>query len=460
MSDIQKRILLTGSTGFIGRKLGVELSRRGYRVIALVRDIERADLPFPAEKILWQSAFNLRDIDAVVHLAGESIGEGRWSKRQKEKIVSSRTQTTEKLQTIIDSIEGRKPDVLVSASAIGIYGNRGDELLTEESSPGKGFLAETCLAWEAAAAELGEKVRRVVLMRTGIVLGRHGGALQKILPLFKRGVGGKLGSGAQWMSWIHLEDLVRLYVHAIEDSQMSGPVNCVAPNPVTNADFTGAVSKALNAPAFFPAPAFGLKLVLGEMSALLLDSQRVREKLESYNFQFRFAKIGDALLSITKDVEKSRGLSCQEYLGEVWLPVPPENVFAFLADLKNMEKVFPPSLELKVLSRADLRLREGRDYEYSLRRHSISVKCSSHIIDWVENHRFSSTHRKGPFHLWFHSRNLERIASGTLLTDRVIYQHKLGYFGDLFGQLILGSGLKNCFRFRGKQLMQILAPGE
>ena len=284
------RILVTGITGFIGQKLGERLAQEGHEIVALVRDPE-ARLPFPAELMTWDSK-EIKGVDAVIHLAGESIAARRWSEAQKKKIVGSRTETAKKLGRMV-----KTPPILISASGVGFYGDRADEELTEESSRGKGFLADVCEEWESSVKQIGAS--RTVMLRTGMVLGRGGGALAKILPLFRAGLGGRLGSGQQWMSWIHLDDIVALYLFALKNAGLSGPLNAVAPFPVTNEEFTKVLAKAVNRPAILPAPSFALKLALGEMSTLLLDSQRVKESVSQRGFKFKYRSLSQAMAEIT-----------------------------------------------------------------------------------------------------------------------------------------------------------------
>ncbi len=327
------RILVTGATGFVGKRLGLELVRHGHQVVALVRGPAR--LPYPVEFHHWDEKEPLRDIDMVVHLAGESIADGRWTKKRKEKILKSRTETAERLLQRLRLCEGRKPQLFLSASAVGFYGDRGAECLTEESLPGQGFLAETCIAWEAATEKARDFIPRVVSLRFGMVLERHGGALATILPVFKRGLGGKLGSGRQWMSWIHLEDLVQLILYTVRTPEVNGVYNAVAPEPVTNEVFTKTLGQALGVHTPFAVPALALKAALGEMSELLLASQQVSPaKILKLGFRFRYDRLVTALGAITKSVEKGRGALCQEHFFEHWLPQPPGEVFPVLAEPK------------------------------------------------------------------------------------------------------------------------------
>ncbi len=292
------RIVMSGSTGLVGSALVPALSGAGHEVTRLVRPGRRGGAP----GIAWDPAAGLMDgsglegHDAVVHLAGENIASGRWTAARKERIRASRVQGTALLARTLAGL-AQPPATLVCASAIGYYGDRGDEVLTEESPPGDDFLARVCQEWEAAAAPARERGIRVVHLRFGVILSRSGGALARMLPPFRLGLGGRLGSGTQWMSWIALADVVRLVQAVLGDDRLSGPVNAVAPGAVTNAVFTRALGRALSRPTLLPVPAFALKLLLGEMAeALLLSSTRVRPaQLEGAGFPFVAPAIGPAL---------------------------------------------------------------------------------------------------------------------------------------------------------------------
>ena len=296
------RALVTGGTGFVGRQLLGLLDRP----TVLSRDAGRAERglgPAAGRVIGWDPlsgpppAEAFAGVDVVFHLAGESVAEGRWTAAQKARIRDSRVIGTRHLVAGIAAAEPR-PRVLVSASAVGYYGDRGDEELTEASPPGSDFLADVCLAWEREATAAERFGARVVLARTGIVLGR-GGALAKMLTPFKLGAGGPLGNGRQWMPWIHVADLARLYVHAAGTSSIQGAMNAVGPHPVRNAEFTKALGRALHRPAFMPAPYLGLRLVFGEFAKVLFASQRVipQVALDS-GFRFDYPEIADALGAI------------------------------------------------------------------------------------------------------------------------------------------------------------------
>lgn len=292
------RILVSGSTGLIGSGLVSELSAAGHEVVRLVRGD-------PAERereIRWDPAAgqidreSLNGLDAAVHLAGENIAAGRWTAAQKARIRDSRVNGTRLLCEALAECEDR-PRVLVCASAIGYYGDRGDEVLDETSPSGEGFLAEVCRQWEAAADPAREKGIRVVHLRTGVVLSGEGGALQKMLTPFKLGVGGVVGSGTQYWSWVARDDVAGAIHHAITHEELSGPVNATAPHPVTNREFTKTLGRVLHRPTIFPMPAFAAKLMLGEMAdELLLASTRVLpRRLQDSGFEFRHPELEEAL---------------------------------------------------------------------------------------------------------------------------------------------------------------------
>lgn len=293
------RVLVSGSSGPIGKALLPTLRANGAHITRLVRNndppsySDEQTIPWHPEQPL--SAEVLSGFDAVIHLAGESIV-GRWTEAKKTKIRDSRVIGTRNLAQSLAQAKHR-PQIFLCSSAIGYYGNRGDETLTEESAPGTGFLAEVCQEWEAATHPAAEAGIRTVAIRTGVVLSREGGALAKMLPAFKMGAGGRIGDGRQWMSWIDVQDLVGAIHHILKSDLLYGPVNMVAPKPVTNAEFTQTLASVLSRPAVFPMPAFAVKLVFGEMGeTVLLGSQRVEPtQLVSSGYPFRFRDLRTSL---------------------------------------------------------------------------------------------------------------------------------------------------------------------
>lgn len=293
-------IALSGSSGLIGTALATALEGAGHRVRRLVR--RPADT---SDEVAWNPVGGtidldaLRGIDGAVHLAGEPIAAKRWSPDQKVKILDSRTEGTRLLAEAMAGLDPR-PTVLLSGSAVGWYGDGGDRELTEASPRGSGFLPDVVAAWEAAAQPALDAGIRTVFLRTGIVLSPHGGAMAKTLPLFKLGLGGPIGGGSQWWPWISLDDEVGAIVHLLT-ADVRGPVNLTSPNPVTNADYTKALGRALHRPAVVPVPVFGPRLLLGRelADALLGDSQRVvPTQLLASGYAFRHPEINDALASM------------------------------------------------------------------------------------------------------------------------------------------------------------------
>ncbi len=291
------RILVSGASGLIGSALVPSLLRRGHEVVRLVRNVSAGP-----GAILWDPTASrldsdaLEGCDAAIHLAGESIARGRWTAERKRRILESRRQGTLLLSERLAQLS-RRPRAFITASAIGYYGDRGAEILREDSSPGNGFLSEVCVAWEQATRPASDSGIRVVNLRIGVVLSSAGGALARMLPAFRMGAGGRIGSGKQYMSWITLDDLIGVICYCVENEAAVGPVNSVTPNPVTNRDFTRALAHALSRPAVFPLPGVVARLMLGEMAdELLLASTRVEPaRLLAAGYSFQHPQLEGAL---------------------------------------------------------------------------------------------------------------------------------------------------------------------
>lgn len=288
-------VLISGATGLIGSALVPELEAGGHTVTRLSRSSSGSNT------IRWDPSAgtfdgDLEGTEAVVHLAGESIAQGRWTSQKKRQIVDSRVRGTRLLAESIAALSA-PPGVMVSASAVGYYGDRGDEVLTEESAPGEDFLAGVCREWEAAAEPARRSGIRVVHPRLGIVLSPEGGALGTTLPIFKLGGGGKIGSGRQWWSWVALDDVVGSIAHALTNESVEGPLNVGSPNPMTNAEYTKVLGKVLGRPTVLPLPAPAARVVLGEVAdALLLASQRMEPaRLKDTGYAFRYPQLEGAL---------------------------------------------------------------------------------------------------------------------------------------------------------------------
>ena len=292
------KILVTGAGGFVGKQITGFFAAQGHAVTGVDRNrpdgAEGGDLAWiqadTMQKGAWQDA--VAGSDVVINLAGKNIF-GRWSEKTKAAILESRVRTTENL---VDAVSGNKPAVLLSTSAVGYYGNRGDDRLDENEPAGDDFLARVCIEWEGQANRAAEKGVRVANMRFGLVMGKNGGALKTMLPAYKAFVGGPLGSGKHFMPWVHMDDLISAHEFAIANDEINGPVNCCAPNPVRNEAFSKTLASVLGRPDFFRVPRFALRLAMGELGEMMLSSQRaLPEKLLANGFTFRFPDLKTAL---------------------------------------------------------------------------------------------------------------------------------------------------------------------
>jgi uncharacterized protein (TIGR01777 family) len=295
------KILVSGATGLVGNALTAALIKQGHELFSLVRRTPAPD----GREIEWHpnkgliDAEKLESFGVVIHLAGESIASGRWTDEKKKSIRDSRVKGTTLLSEALSKLS-KPPDTFISASAIGFYGSRGEELLTEQSAPGNDFLADVCVDWEDSIAAVKASGSRTILARFGIILDKEGGALEKMLTPFRMGIGGKVGDGQQWMSWIALDDVIQGLLFLIENKSIDGPVNFVAPRPVRNVEFTKTLGSVLSRPTIFPVPAFAARLAFGEMAdGLLLSSAKVEpKKLLECGFKFSYPTLKPALEEI------------------------------------------------------------------------------------------------------------------------------------------------------------------
>lgn len=453
-----RTVAVTGASGFVGQHLIAELSARGARVIALGRSPQPGG---PASNVDWRrfdpsgepdpAAFD--GADAVVHLAGESVA-GRWDAEKKRRIAASRIDGT---RTVAESLRAlsRRPAVLVSASAIGYYGDRGEEPLTEESSPGTDFLAKVCVDWEAAARDVETFGVRSVCIRTGVALG-DGGALREMLAPFKFGAGGPLGSGRQFVPWIDVRDLVTLYCFAIENTALHGPVNGVAPDYASNARLMQAIGAALRRPALAPAPAFALRAILGEFAQSLLQSQVVLPaRALDAGFQWRHAQLESALCEIL------RGTPDRPYVhtfrATQFLAKPLDEVFHFFSDAGNLEAITPPALSFAIRS-APHEMQRGSTIAYELRLRGFPIRWKTMIAQWDPPTRFVDVQLRGPYRLWNHVHEFSERDGGVEVTDRVDYVLPFAPFGEMASPMV-ARDVDAIFRFRRKTIAQALEQG-
>jgi uncharacterized protein (TIGR01777 family) len=444
------KIVVTGATGFVGRPLVGKLLASDHQVIAWTRDPDRARRSLPAlcDVARWEphgkvDPEQLRGVDVIVHLAGESVAGGRWSPARKREILVSRVASS---RGVVDAIAAlpaaARPRALIAASAIGFYGDRGDEILDEASSPGVGFLADVCRAWEEEVGRAAALGVRTASLRVGIVLGKDGGALQSMLPPFRLGAGGRIGSGAQWMSWIHLDDLVALFARTVEDQRIAGIVNGVAPSPVSNADFVSQLGRVLSRPTLLPSPALALRLALGEMSSILIASQRVMpERAYAAGFTFRWPELGAALDDLCADPS-------HELRFEQWVPRTPGEVFPFFSDARNLERIMPDFVKFQVLDVTPEPVHVGTFINYRLSLHGIPMHWQSLIESWVPDRLFVDRQTSGPYRTWHHTHEFEAARGGTILRDRIRYAVPLGALGEVVVGGFVRRDLERIFAFR------------
>jgi hypothetical protein len=457
------KILIAGATGLIGRKLGISLVKKGHRVWALSRNAEKAKelLPFPCEIIeadlsqglISQDKFH-DSIEVVINLSGESVGTGRWTERRKRDIYNSRVLGT---RNLIESLPS-PPKIFINASASGYYGSQGDQELTEESPPGDDFLAQVCQDWEeelvALSCSEAMTSTRVVALRTGMVLNRHEGALEKMTPLFRRGMGSPLGDGQQWMGWIHWADAVGIIVHAIENSTVRGAINVTAPKPVKNQEFTEALAHAIGGPVAPSVPKFAVRTALGEMASLLLNSQRVLPtKALQTGYKFKYPTVVSAL----EDLFPSNERGDEVFAAEQYLPWKVEKVFPFFADAKNLENLTPASLSFKIIGDTPKTVSQGAEISYRLKVHGVPVRWKTLIKEWNPPKKFVDVQITGPYTLWHHTHEFSPLSEGTLMRDRVRYRLPLGAVGGLLAGAFVKKDLRKIFEFRRRYLVKNLA---
>jgi uncharacterized protein (TIGR01777 family) len=448
------KILITGATGLIGKSLCRALLEKNYDVKALVRNVAHAKstLPYPMEFEAWDGTrkglSSFKGIDAVIHLAGEPVAGKRWTEDRKKAILSSRIDTA---QALIDAIKddlSERPKTFICGSAIGFYGDRGEEVLTEESEVGKGFLAEVVQKWEDVTKPLDQMGIRRVNLRTGAVLGRNGGMLSALVPLFQTGLGGPVGTGHQWVSWIHLQDMVNGIIFLLENEKAHGPFNMVAPHPVSNVRFSRTLAMVVNRPAVLTAPSIALKGALGEMSEIVLASQRVSsEKLENLGFQFQYSDVEDALYDLL-DVEQKAGQ--KELFVEQWVPKKVDEIFPFFSEAKNLGVLTPEFLNFKILSQSTGEMEKGTLVDYQIKIHGIPVHWQTLIQEWEPGSMFVDTQLKGPYKSWHHTHRFIPMKGGTLLSDRVLYRLPLGLLGGLAAGPMVKNDVKKIFDYRQK----------
>lgn len=459
------RVFVTGATGFIGRALIPRLQRDGHAVVACVRSPARARglLGAEVELLHADSAFDglveaIERSDAIVNLAGEPLMGRRWTAARRLELEASRIAVTERLVTAMAAAKVR-PRVFISGSAVGYYGDRADERLSEASNGGNDFLAWLCRQWESAARDAERLDVRVVLLRTGVVLGREGGALAQMLPPFQLGVGGSVGSGTQYLPWIHLHDLVKIIAVALVDDRYRGPVNGVAPEHATSRTFARALGRALHRPALLPVPALALKAIFGEAATVLLASQRVDSRvLQEHQFAFEFSTLDSALEDIVGGVAvaiapahsrpQAAGEARYELRARTVVDAPLDQTFAFFSKAANLGVITPATMRFAIQGQVPP-MATGATIDYRVRVGPLPVHWRTRITMWEPGRRFADLQEKGPYRFWWHEHTFQADGRRTVMEDRVFYTPPLGVFGRLANRLFIRSTLRKIFRYRG-----------
>ena len=464
------RIVITGATGFVGRALVLRLARDGHKLFALTRSPKTAPSKLGADVTVVDlrdaAAVDavMRDAEAVVNLAGESVAEGRWTEKRKTELTESRVGTT---RMLVDTLKrtGSKARVFLSTSASGYYGDTGDREVDESAPPGEDFLAQLCVAWENEAVKADG---RVVLLRLGVVLGDGGGALEKLLPVFRAGLGGKLGSGKQWVPWVHLHDVVEVFARALTDERYRGPVNVVGPAAATNAELTRVIGEAVDRPTIFTAPSFALKLALGGPATAILASQRVVPGvLHRLGYTWEFPTLSSAIAHATyagalPQVEPAANPPEHPYLAErkpthvlsqrTRIPARLDEVFPFFTAAENLGAITPPDMAFVIRTTEPLDMKDGLIIDYTITVGGLPLSWRTVIEEWRPGERFVDAQHRGPYKTWFHQHIFKADGDATIMEDHVWYALPLGPLGRMAHAMKVRSMLKRIFAYRSTRI--------
>lgn len=450
------KILITGATGLIGKEVGKALAEKGHEIFVVSRSLAKARevLPFPCKVIvgdLMKSSLKdpaLQQIEGVINLMGEPVVGDRWTAEKKKSIYESRVLGT---QHLVESLSS-DVKIFIQGSAIGYYGDRGDEVLTEESSPGHDFLSRVVVAWEAAAAKA---PGRKVYIRTSVVLSPYGGALQEMLFPFRAGVGGPLGRGEHWMPWIHIKDITNLFVFAFEKEHVQGVINGASPYPIRNKEFSQALARSLGRSMGLAVPPMALKVIFGEAGTVVLSSARSSaEKAQKLGYHFHYTDIQTALHELCAPYRANEDI----FYSEQFVDKSPEELFSFFRDPYNLEQITPPTLNFHIKKISGTEIKQGTLIDYSLRIHGVPAVWKTEIDEWNPPYRFVDNQKVGPYNLWHHTHEFRPYLGGTLMVDRVRYRLPMGYLGWLVGSRFVRKDVENIFAFRRKFICHIDVP--
>ncbi|MCT4642922.1 MAG: NAD-dependent epimerase/dehydratase family protein [Bacteriovoracaceae bacterium] len=431
------KILICGATGLIGKTLTLELLKLGHSInILTTQEVNTVDFDFPANIFYWNPSKNiidvsaLKDIDLVINLSGYSIDKKRWDKKVKSQILNSRVLST---RLLVKSLNQINPNIrLINASAIGIYQ--------------EGFIKDVCEKWEHEVISF---YKNYYILRIGIVLAKEGGALNKMLPAFKFGLGAYLGSGKQVMNIVHINDLVNQIIHIASHNPQQKIFNGVS-HSLTNKEFSHLINKTLKKPLLFKAPRSIIKIILGQMSQVVLNSSSVKKETES-----KFKTVTEVLEDLLQeDLKGQRRLFRTQFI-----PKNLEETFTFFCDEKNLEMITPKELNFNVLGKNTAKIQSGTLIDYKLKIHGIGVKWTTEILDFEMNKKFTDTQLKGPYKKWYHVHEFYPVCGGTLMLDTVDYILPFGKLGDLLGIYFVKKDLKKIFNYR-KEVINNYFKGE
>ena len=450
------RIVVTGATGLIGRNLVAKLVANGDSVAVLTRNSSKATKVFPPDVEIYQwdsnsDSFPLESLnasDAIVHLIGEPI-KGRWTKNKKLQILQSRVDSTKSLVTALTTLDN-PPLKVIMASAVGYYGDRGDEELTDSSTRGEGFLADVSEAWESASHPLTNAGISVISLRLGLVLSSQGGALKELLLPWSLGLGTKIGDGAQWWPWIHIEDVVGLIGYALSGHIAGGPINAVAPESVTQLQFAKELARVLHRPQILRVPKPILRVLMGEVSWELIASRRAINTGTGYDYRYPTLKL--ALQNLLPD-GKSKRNGVRRYQTEMWVDAPIDKVFEFFSNPANLEQITPPWLKFKMVQPQYLSIGSGTIIDYRLRLHGIPITWQSEITEWNPPYHFTDVQRKGPYRHWVHTHEFNEAGTGTFIRDSVDYKVPGGYLVD---RIFVRKDIERIFTYRKSKLRELM----